>query len=89
MSNIFTRAFALAVLERAAKTICQTAVATLGAGAIDVVHVDWATVGSVSIGAGILSVLSSVASSGVGSDPGPSVAGEQVDAIKTDKPMPL
>ena len=36
--------------QPARETIAQTAVATLGAGAIDVVHVDWATVGSVSIG---------------------------------------
>lgn len=82
MSSITSKAFWQAASERAVKTVAQTVIATLGAGAIDVVHVDWATVGSVSIGAGILSVLTSIASSGVGSDPGPSIANE------TTKPAP-
>lgn len=75
MTSITSKAFWEATAERAVKTVAQTAVATLGAGAIDVVHVDWEVVGSVSLGAGILSVLTSIASSGVGSE-GPSVANE-------------
>lgn len=50
-----------AAAVRAVKTAAQTAVSILGAGALDVLEVDWATVGSVSLGAAILSVLTSLA----------------------------
>lgn len=44
---------------RAVKTIAQTAVATIGASAV-LSQVDWLTVASASILAGVLSVLTSV-----------------------------
>ena len=46
--------------ERAAKTIAQTALATIGVGAVGVLEVDWVNVGSVSALAGIMSLLTSV-----------------------------
>lgn len=45
---------------RALKTICQTAIATIGSSAL-FTEVDWAMVGSASLLAGILSLLTSLA----------------------------
>lgn len=45
---------------RAIKTVCQTAIATIGTAAV-VGDVDWLVVGSASILAGLLSLLTSVA----------------------------
>jgi len=45
---------------RAIKTVAQTAVATIGTGAI-ISEVDWLVVGSASVLAGILSLLTSIA----------------------------
>lgn len=47
-------------IERAAKTLAQTALATIGTSAIGVLDVDWVTVISVSALAGIMSLLTSV-----------------------------
>lgn len=46
-------------LQRAIKTVCQTAVATIGTSAV-MSQVDWRLVASASILAGILSLLTSV-----------------------------
>lgn len=46
--------------ERAAKTVAQTALATIGVGAVGILEVDWINVGSVSALAGIMSLLTSV-----------------------------
>ena len=45
---------------RAVKTICQTAIATIGTSAV-ISEVNWIMVGSAALLAGILSVLTSVA----------------------------
>ena len=47
-------------VERCAKTIAQTALATIGSAAIGVLEVDWLMVLSVSALAGIMSLLTSV-----------------------------
>lgn len=52
--------FAKATLIRALRTVCQTAVATIGT-ALVIYDVDWQTVVSASVLAGILSVLTSIA----------------------------
>lgn len=52
---------ARAAAIRALRTAAQTALAVLGAGAVDLVHVDWAAVGSVAGGAALVSVLTSLA----------------------------
>ena len=49
-----------AALVRAVKTIAQTAVALIGVGAV-MSDIDWLMVGSASLLAGILSILTSVA----------------------------
>ncbi len=50
-----------AALIRMVKTMAQTAVALIGTNAIGVTEVDWFAVGSASVLAGIVSVLTSVA----------------------------
>lgn len=49
-----------AAIVRAIKTICQTAVATIGTSAL-LSEVDWLAVASASLLAGVLSVLTSLA----------------------------
>lgn len=52
--------FVKAALVRALRTVCQTAVATIGTSAV-LSAVDWKMVASASILAGVLSLLTSVA----------------------------
>lgn len=52
--------FIRAALIRALRTICQTAVATIGTSAV-LSSVDWKMVASASVLAGLLSLLTSVA----------------------------
>jgi len=59
--------------ERAIKTAAQTAVALLGAGAVDVLTLDWQALGSVAVGAALVSVLTSVASAQVAEQGDPSL----------------
>lgn len=49
-----------AAAVRAVKTVCQTAVATIGTTAV-MSEVDWAMVASASLLAGVLSILTSIA----------------------------
>lgn len=55
-----TKEFWIAAGIRAIRTICQTAVSVIGVSAV-MSEVDWLYVGSASLLAGILSVLTSVA----------------------------
>lgn len=48
--------------ERAVKTVAQAAIAFLGSGSIGLFAIDWVSLASVSLGAGLLSVLTSVIS---------------------------
>lgn len=54
------RTWLQAALIRAVKTICQTAVATIGTAAV-MSQVDWKMVVSASVLAGVLSILTSLA----------------------------
>ncbi len=58
--KVFTKQWAKATAVRAIKTVAQTAVATIGVSAV-MSDVNWLAVGSASLLAGILSVLTSVA----------------------------
>jgi len=71
-------AFLKALIERAVKTFCQTLVAALGAGAVNILEVPWQSAVSVAAGAALISVLTSVGSAGFGST-GPSLGGEKLD----------
>ncbi len=55
-----TKAFWKAALIRAARTLCQTAIATIGTTAV-LEEVNWIAVASASVLAAILSLLNSVA----------------------------
>jgi hypothetical protein len=48
--------------ERAVKTVAQAALAFLGTGAVGLFTIDWVSLASVSLGAGFLSILTSVVS---------------------------
>ena len=58
--EIFTKAWWKASLIRGIRTVAQTAIATIGTGAI-MSDVNWIMVGSSSLLAGILSILTSIA----------------------------
>lgn len=60
MKNIFTLEWLKAAGIRALKTVAQTAIATIGTTAL-MNEVDWIVVGSTSLLAGILSMLTSIA----------------------------
>lgn len=47
--------------ERAIKTVAQAALAFIGSGSIGLFAIDWAGLASVSLGAGLLSLLTSIA----------------------------
>lgn len=48
--------------ERAVKTVAQAALAFIGSGSMGLFAIDWVGLASVSLGAGLLSVLTSVIS---------------------------
>lgn len=50
-----------AALTRAARTAAQTALATLGTGAVNIIEADWQAVAALSAGAAVVSVLTSIA----------------------------
>lgn len=60
------RLFIMDTIERAVKTFAQTMVALLGAGAVDILTIDWGQRLSVAAGAALVSILTSIASSGSG-----------------------
>ena len=55
-----SKAWAKAAAVRALKTVCQTAIATIGTAAL-LSEVNWVAVASASLLAGVLSVLTSLA----------------------------
>jgi hypothetical protein len=63
--------------ERAVKTAAQAAIALFAAG-VTILDIDWAQGGAVVATATLLSVLSSVASYGVGPFEGPSLTDESL-----------
>jgi len=68
--------FAKATAERAVKTVAQAAVALITANATGILDVDWVQLASVSGLAGLVSILTSIASAPFGGD-GPSLTGSE------------
>lgn len=60
MSNLTNKKWWMAAGVRAIKTVCQTAIATIGTSAL-ISEVNWVSVASASALAGILSLLTSLA----------------------------
>jgi len=59
--RIFSLEFWSYAGERAIKTVAQSAIAVIGTGSIGLFAIDWVSLASVSLGAGLLSILTSVA----------------------------
>lgn len=55
------RTWAHAALIRAIKTMAQTAIALIGTNTVGITEIDWLAVGSASLLAGIVSILTSIA----------------------------
>lgn len=83
MSQIFTKPFWTAAGERAIKTFAQALVAILGSNAVGLLDANWVAALSAAGMAALLSVLTSVGSSGKAGSP--SLAGETLD---TRNPFP-
>ena len=73
-----TKAYLLAVVERATKTAAQAALLVLGADQVNAMHASWGDVGGFALGGFVLSVLTSLATSGFGGN-GPSATTEHVE----------
>lgn len=73
---MWTRKFWTAAAERAVKTFAQALAVILGAGAVDVMSIGWKQALSVSAGAALLSVLTSIGSTGVADSSSPSLVKE-------------
>ena len=58
--KFFSREFWSYATERAVKTVAQSAFAFLGTGSMGLFAIDWVSLASVSLGAGLLSILTSV-----------------------------
>jgi hypothetical protein len=76
-----TKAYLLAVLERAVKTAAQSALLVLGADQINALNAQWVDVGGFAAGGFVLSVLTSLATSGFGGN-GPSATTEVIPVEK-------
>lgn len=57
---MFTQKFWSYAGERAIKTVAQSALAFLGTGSVGLFTIDWYSLTSVSLGAGLLSILTSI-----------------------------
>jgi hypothetical protein len=75
MSVLATGAFWAATVERAVRTTAQAAIGVLTTNATGLAEIDWAAAGSVVGIATALSVLTSIAATGVG-NVGPSLSAE-------------
>jgi len=79
-----TGAFWAAASERAVKTAAQAAVALIGTGAVGITSLDWVQIASIAATAAVVSILTSLASDRLGSQPGPSLVNEHL----TPPPLP-
>ena len=76
MSKDYWVRWGKAALVRALKTFAQTAAALLGAGAVNVISVDWASIAGISATAAVVSLLTSLA--------GLPEVGEEAPVLLTD-----
>lgn len=84
MSVLTNKVFLQDTLERAVKTFAQTLLSAVGTGAVlDAVYqVDWAQGAAIGATAAILSVLTSIVTSGIGNNGSASAVPEVVNVEK-------
>jgi len=70
---MFTRQFWKAAVERAVKTVAQALIAVIAGASFDWFTADWQAIAGVSLTAGVLSILTSIASEGMGPKNSPSL----------------
>jgi hypothetical protein len=70
---VFTGSFWTDAIERAAKTVAQALIAVVAATNFDWISADWAQIASIAATAGVLSLLTSVASDRIGAKGTPSI----------------
>jgi len=70
---MFTASFWKSAAERALKTVAQALIAVLAATTFDWFSADWKAIAGTAATAGVLSLLSSIASAGIGDKGTPSV----------------
>jgi len=70
---MWTTSFWKSAVERAVKTAAQVTVAFLGADVVNAFSVDYQRVAGIALGAAVVSILTSVASAGVGPENSPSL----------------
>ena len=66
-ATVFTASFWRDAAERAIKSAAQAGVLALSGGAVDLITLDWTTLAGAVGGGALLSILTSIASAGVGS----------------------
>ena len=77
---MFTSSFWKSTAERAIKTVAQALIAVLAATTFDWFTADWQAIAGTAVTAGLLSLLSSIASAGIGDKGTPSVIAGPVNA---------
>ena len=60
------KSFWIDAAERTIRTIAQSLLALMGTDALGIVGLDWMQMGSVAIGAGLMSLLTSIVATGIG-----------------------
>ena len=77
---MFTKSFWKAAAERAIKTVAQALIAVIAASQFNWLSADWQSVLGTAATAGVLSLLTSIASAGVGDKGTPSAVAEPANA---------
>ena len=77
---MFTASFWKSAAERALKTVAQALIAVLAATTFDWFSADWKAIAGTAATAGVLSLLSSIASAGIGDKGTPSLVASPQNA---------
>jgi uncharacterized membrane protein len=78
--TMFTKTFWTAAAERALRTVAQALIAVIAATTFDWFTADWQAIAGTALTAGVLSLLTSIASAGIGDKGTPSMVTQPVIA---------